>query len=150
MRKITSFSGAMILILALCGFVYAADTGNDNNGVPFYTKDYDGPHTMNETPMSYFEPFLTVDNDTLTPLADNITSLTLFLCQGDQEWTLLKEYTGWQDVNRFGFYTDIGVGDNRTLIFSGGHGEGFSTFTAVDPSTEIGLWLHNDTNNDSE
>ncbi|MBD3218875.1 MAG: hypothetical protein GF310_11410, partial [candidate division Zixibacteria bacterium] len=149
MRKITSFSGAMILILALCGFVYAADTGSENDGAPFYTKDYDGPHNMNETPMTYFEPFLTVDNDTLTPLADNISDLTLFLCQGDQEWTLLKEYTGWQDVNRFGIYSDIGVGNNRTLIFSGGHGEGFFTFTAVDPSTEIGLWLHNDTNNDS-
>jgi hypothetical protein len=149
MRKLYVMLIPVVMILSLPP-ILPASTGTGNNPAEaVITKDYDGPYDYIEYTDRSFTPYLKVDDVTIDPLAGPTEDLTIMLCNGDQDWYLLKEYTNWKDVNRFGVYTDLGVGTGQTLIFSGGHSEGAAITTNFPDDTEVGLWFLNDTNNDS-
>jgi len=112
-------------------------------------KYYDGPYQHEETTDGWFQPYLEINGSMVSPMTDDVTDLTIDMCEGPQAWTLLKEFSCWKDVNRFGFYTGLGSGDDKTLIFDGIRNEGYVYSTMVAEGTEVGLWLHNDVNNDS-
>ncbi|NLI14785.1 MAG: hypothetical protein GX409_00710, partial [candidate division Zixibacteria bacterium] len=111
-------------------------------------KDYDGPYELHELPVtaSSFKPYLTINGDTIQPLADDTTDVLLNLYStNSQVWYLLGEYAGFKDKNRFGYYTDIDTGRNQILIFSGPRSAPYSTSTTITQS-RVGIWLLNDTN----
>jgi len=118
------------------------------DGEEYQEKPYDGPYNFPEVGTDKAPPVLKVNGIPISPIADNQTDVLITVCDGPQEWNLLKEYTNWKDVNRFGFYDDLGVGNNQTLIFDGFRDEGYSTVTTVSSGTQLGLFLHNDTDGD--
>jgi hypothetical protein len=91
-------------------------------------------------------PKMYVNGNLQTPLAVCQQDVLLNFCSGKQEWTLLKEFTPWENVNRFGYYTDLGVGSNTVLVFPGADASGAKDTTMITNGTQIGLWLLNDTN----
>jgi len=117
-----------------------------DDGVVLFTKIYNGNNGENEV-ITSGEPYLKINNVTVQPLADPDEDLVIQLCGGNQTWTLLKEYTPWEDVNHFGYYTDLGVGDDTTYIFVGDDDQGHNFYTSL-AATTIGLWLFNDTDDD--
>ncbi len=114
------------------------------------SKKYDGPYPVNETWIeSSSGPYLQINGVTVQPMANESSDVLVTLGAAPQTWSLLKEYTPWIDVNRFGIYLDLGVGHNQTLIFRGPNSEGFSATTNVAAGTTTGLWLLNDCNGDT-
>ncbi len=93
-------------------------------------------------------PGLKIDDIEVTPLADSMTDALIDICGGTQIWSLLKEFTPWENVNIFGYYDDIGVGSNRMIRFVGSDASGYVDTTHINPGASAGLWLHNDTNGD--
>jgi hypothetical protein len=71
------------------------------------------------------------------------------MCRGPQKWTLKKEYTLWANYNRFGYYTDLGVGNSQVVLFRGPDGFGTMKTTTLTTGSPIGLWLLNDTAGDT-
>ncbi len=96
-----------------------------------------------------FPPYLTINGDTISPIVGDSADLVLTMCVGPQKWTLLKEYTLWANNNRFGYYTDLGVGNNQTILFRGPDGFGTQKTTSFATGSPIGLWLLNDTAGDT-
>ncbi|MCP4580979.1 MAG: T9SS type A sorting domain-containing protein [candidate division Zixibacteria bacterium] len=94
-------------------------------------------------------PYLEVDGIQIEPVADDHHDLLLTVCEGTQTWTLLKEFTNWNDVNILGYYTDPGRGNDRVTIFEGPRNEGYTFNTNISDGEPLGLWLLNDTNGDS-
>jgi len=149
MRILSAIIGIILLLSAAFGAEDNSQAGLSDSQATMLTKPYDGPYQGETLREAYFEPYLLVNGEMLEPLAGNNEDLTITLCDNGQVWSLLKEYTPWIDVNRFGVYTDLGTGNNQTLIFSGGHSEGYVDTTFFPASTSVGLWLLNDINNDS-
>jgi len=54
-----------------------------------------------------------------TPLAACMQDVLVDFCIGKQEWKLLAEFTPWDGVNRFGYYTGIGTGSGKVVVFRG-------------------------------
>ncbi len=126
-------------------FVFIGASDAQQPGRPPIQKPYNGPDPVNEFPpmgVSTGGPQLKINGNPVSPLAGETQDLTLTLCTGTKTWKLLKEFTPWDDVNRFGFYTDLGVGVNQTLVFSGPNSQGFTTTTTT--SGTVGVWLLND------
>jgi hypothetical protein len=128
------------ICLLICGEAWGGD--------PVKMKEYNGPYPINELGMglSGGGPVLRVNGVVIQPIADDNEDVTLTISADSQKWKLLKEYTPWVDVNRAGYYTDIGTGNNTTLVFSGPRDEGYVATTAISSGARIGLWLLNDTN----
>nr|MBN2276813.1 hypothetical protein [candidate division Zixibacteria bacterium] len=137
---------SIFLPVFICALFF---TSMSASAIDVRMKDYDGPYNFVETADSWFDPYLKVNGVTISPIVDNNTDLVVSMCDGPQAWQLLKEYTPWKDVNRFGFYTDLGVGSNQELIFEGIRNEGYVTTTSLTGGTIVGFWLHNDVNGDS-
>ncbi len=129
------------MAIPIAGF--AAEEGD------YWEKPYDGPYNHPEVGTDKAAPVLKVNGVPISPIADDQTDVLITVCDGPQEWNLLKEYTNWKDVNRFGFYDDLGVGTNQTLLFAGFRDEGYSVITTVPSGTQLGLFLHNDTDGDT-
>jgi hypothetical protein len=146
-RQLSFFLLIAILMaaVALPLQVYAGDP-RDGKGTP---PGSPGSFDPNEDALTIFTPFLTVGNDTLLPVAGDSADLVLSMCKGPQKWTLLKEYTLWANMNRFGYYTDLGVGQNQVVLFRGPNGYGTLKTTTLTTGTPIGLWLLNDTAGDT-
>jgi hypothetical protein len=111
-------------------------------------KDYDGPYELHELPITTasFPPYLTINGDTLTPIADDTTDVLIDLYSSTtQTWYLLGEYAGFKDRNRLGYYTDIDTGRNINLVFSGPRQAPYVATTSITRPI-IGLWFHNDVN----
>ena len=93
-------------------------------------------------------PGLIVDDVEIPPLADEFTDVLVNICGGVQVWSLINEFTPWDDVNIFGYYDDLGAGNNRIIRFVGTDSMGYVDTTFINPGMTAGLWLHNDTNGD--
>ncbi len=145
LKGLTKTSVFLTIFLAL--LIGTASAGPDGSVVA--QKQYDGRYPVNETSAEWFPPRLEVNGTEISPMADDLTDITVSLCEGPQAWYLLKEYTPWKDVNMFGFYTDLGTGNNKAQIFEGPRNEGYIKTTMISDGTNIGLYLHNDVNNDS-
>ncbi|MCP4566428.1 MAG: HYR domain-containing protein, partial [FCB group bacterium] len=105
-------------------------------------------YLASETGISAAPAQLSINGVPVNPMADTISDLTIPMCSGDQTWTILKEYAGYKNVNIFGYYTDTGVGNDTSWVFSGPASVGASLTTSITGGTVIGLWLHSDVNND--
>jgi hypothetical protein len=92
-------------------------------------------------------PTLTVDGSFVSPMAGAYQDLTFSCGSNSQTWTLLAEYTNWNDVNYLGAYTDIGSGNVQTGIFDGLDSPGATVTTSFASGQELGLYLLNDENN---
>ncbi len=132
-----------ILCLVICVMIFLIPSTVFAEDEAIYVKPYNGPYNHPEISDTKATPHLEVNNVTISPMAGSTQDLVLPVCSGQQTWALLKEFTNWKDVNRFGFYTDLGTGSAQTLVFSGSRDEGYSTTTSL--SGTIGLWMHNDT-----
>ena len=102
-----------------------------------------------EESISSFLPYLTVNGDTIPQMVGDSADFILTMCAGPQKWTMLKEYTLWASKNRFGYYTDLGVGNNQVVIFRGPDGFGVTKNTSVTTGSPVGLWLLNDSAGDT-
>jgi hypothetical protein len=92
-------------------------------------------------------PTLRVDGIFTNPMAHAVQDLTFSFGSGQQTWTLLAEYTNWNDVNNFGLYTDLGIGNVQTGIFGGTASPVSSVTTNFAAGTPLGMYLLNDINN---
>ncbi len=102
-----------------------------------------------EESLSSFLPYLTINGDTIPQMVGDSADFILTMCTGPQKWTMLKEYTLWANKNRFGYYTDLGVGNNQVVLFRGPDGFGVTKNTSVTTGSPVGLWLLNDTAGDT-
>lgn len=93
-------------------------------------------------------PGLKIEGEEIPPLADDTSDVLINICGGTQIWTLINEFTPWADVNIFGYYSDPGVGNNRTVEFVGLDSQGHVDTSFISPALAAGLWLHNDLNGD--
>ncbi|HVP36030.1 MAG TPA: hypothetical protein VMT04_03450, partial [Terriglobales bacterium] len=112
-----------------------ADSSNVKHG-----KHIELPNTTDAVPQLY------VNGNLQTPIASSQQDALISFCSSKQEWKLLQEYTEWDNVNRFGYYTDLGVGHNTVLVFRGPDSAGAKDTTYISAGTRIGLWLLNDEN----
>lgn len=88
-------------------------------------------------------PSLTINGIVQDPLRD-INDDVSFSFNGDsQEWTLLAEYSEWNEFNNFGYYTEDG---SQSLLFYGSDSPVISTGTNISAGLDIGLWLWVDKN----
>lgn len=139
MLVISVFIGALSL-LSFSALVVSADDG--------IIRDFDSLKTF-EASGPWFPPRLEVDGTPIPPLAEEDADVVISLGGEPQIWSLLREYSAYDDVNRFGYYSDLGVGNARTQIFSGENSVGYTKTTTVSSGTTVGLFLHSDFNNDS-
>jgi len=116
----------------------------NDDGMVVFAKGYDGQYNQNEI-ITCYNAYLEVNNIRIDPIVDDFNDLIIKLCDGTQTWELLKEYSLWRDINHFGYYTDLGVGDNIFWIFEGPDNEGYEITTNL-PGDSVGLWLLNDIN----
>ncbi len=132
-KKLKLFGLVYILTLFLWVFNVTESLGADSRYVEL-------PNTTGAVPSLY------VNGNLQTPLASSQQDVLISFCSGKQEWKLLQEYTEWDNVNRFGYYTDLGVGHNTVLVFSGPDAAGAKDTTNITAGARIGLWLLNDQN----
>ncbi|HLG93778.1 MAG TPA: HYR domain-containing protein, partial [candidate division Zixibacteria bacterium] len=118
-------------------FIFKA-TDNSNNS----SRD-----TIVVTVTMEFQPKFYVNNVQIQPVAGCQQDVLTSFCSPKQNWKLLNEYTPHNNLNRYGFYTDLGVGSSRTLIFPGTEGPGARETTMIASNQQVGLWLLNDLNN---
>ncbi len=89
-------------------------------------------------------PKLFVNSVQQTPIAACQADALIDFCSGKQQWKLLEEFTPWDNVNRFGYYTDLGVGNNQFTVFPGPDSPVSLDTSMITDNTQVGLWLLND------
>ena len=92
-------------------------------------------------------PTLTANGHSVSAMAGQSEDLTFSFSQGVQQWTILGEVSNWRNVNYFGLYDDMGVGNNQTGLFNGTDGVGHTVTTNFAAGQELGMYLLNDINN---
>jgi len=116
----------------------------NDDGMVVFAKSYDGQYDQNEI-ITCYGAYLEVNGVRIDPIVEDSNDVVIELCDGTQTWELLKEYSLWRDINHFGYYTDLGVGDNTFWVFEGPDNEGYEITTNL-PGDSVGLWLLNDIN----
>ncbi len=134
--------GFVITLAAVCMLLPAAGTTAETGDAGSRSDMGRATETFDEFAMP---PVLLVnDSVPVEPLADDTSDLVLSLCGDVQHWQLLSESTPLQDINSFGYYTDIGVGLTRTSIFQGADDAGSTRATSLVSIATVGFWLLND------
>lgn len=95
-------------------------------------------------------PALMVNGIRISPMASIYEDLTFSFAASQQTWTLLKEFTPHRDVNYLGLYSDIGVGNSQTQIFSGPDSPFRSVTTNFTAGQDFGLYLLNDVSGNNQ
>lgn len=88
-------------------------------------------------------PSLTINGVVQDPLRDINDDVSFSFTGDTQEWTLLAEYSEWNEFNNFGYHTENGA---MNMLFPGSASPVVSTGTNIASGDEIGLWLWVDKN----
>jgi PEP-CTERM motif len=86
-------------------------------------------------------PGLYVNGELQNPACDEGFNVCFNFDKGNQQWSLLAEYSGWKDKNSFGYLNQSG---DLNTVFSGFNSVGDKAFTDIASGTDIGLWLFSD------
>jgi len=90
----------------------------------------------------YAVPHLMINGAEHHSMRDPDQNINFDFDTGHQTWSLLAEYSGWDETNSFGYYT----GGQMTTIFSGPDAPVTNVNTGIKSGTQLGLWLWADKN----
>ncbi len=62
---------------------------------------------------------------------------------GTQDWTLIREFAGWEAKNNFGYYTNF-TNPSPSIIFPGSASAVSYATTNIGAGTDVGLYHHSD------
>ncbi len=72
-----------------------------------------------------------------------ISNSILNFSGGTQNWTLIKEFAGWEAQNNFGYYTNF-TNPSPSIVFPGSASAVSYATTNIAAGTDVGLYHHSD------